>query len=292
MKRIFVFLLLAACNSPGDTTGDDDDSTAEPSPDPTPEPPAELAELSEGECPSFDAPGNQSFQSGGTEREAVVLWEEGTPTEGQPILFFWHALGTTPEYWISQFDLDSLDDDFIVVVPRSRESELFEWHWQDGEGDSTLYDDLRTCVVDHLGGDVRRVVVAGFSAGAIWTSWLTMHRADTLAASVVMSGGLAPTLAWEEPAHPVPVLLTSGGDTDVYGGFLEFEATTDAFQDELRAVDVPVVRCRHDYGHTPPPGALDAMEAWAKRHSYGEEGPWFTGERALDDLLDGCEIVE
>ena len=295
MRALLLSALILGCNpaSSGGGNGEDDaasddDSTEEP----TADPPADLVPPSAGSCPSLVEPGPVELQSAGLDRRALIYW----PAEGgqdAPVAFFWHALGTTPEYWWTAFELDQLvDAGFIVVLPASSGEELFEWDWNTGGADATLYDDLRTCVVEELGADPRRVTVSGFSAGAIWTSWLTMHRADTLAASFVMSGGLAPGLTWEQPVRPLPVFLMSGGATDTYSNFIIFEDTMDAFQEELIASGSSGVRCRHDYGHTPGPGALDMLIDWAWRHRFGDESPWATGERGVEDLGTGCEIAE
>jgi poly(3-hydroxybutyrate) depolymerase len=287
-------LAVLAVGCVGQPTSADDDDVAtddDSTPEPTPEPPAPLVEPSAGHCPDFDEAGEVEFVSDGVDRRALVYWPEGG-SEDAPVVFFWHALGTTPEYWWTNFDLDALvEAGFIVVLPASSGQEVFEWDWNAGGIDATLYDDLRTCVVRELGADPRRITVAGFSAGAIWTSWLTMHRADTVATSFVMSGGLAPGLTWEDPARSLPVFLMSGGPTDTYGP-MSFESTMDAFQDELRGVGSFAVRCKHNYGHTPGPGALDMLERWAWRHSYPEPSPWESGDQSIEDLGAGCEMVD
>ena len=269
-------------------TEDDDDAT-----DPGPQP-AELTELTDGECPDLSAPGVSTFSSAGHERTVHTFFPDDAP-EGMPVVFFWHALGTTAQEWIGWMDLDGLADDLgaIVFVPESRSAMAFEWEWTNGEtADGPLFDDLRTCAAQELGADMHRVAVSGFSAGALWTTWLMMHRADTLATAFIMSGGVIFNLPYAEPAEDLPVYLMSGGATDVYaGGMIDFEAATEDLQAELLDDGHFVVRCRHTLGHTTGPSARPMMEAWLGSHAFGQESPWSTGDEEVSDLADYCFVA-
>ena len=286
-------LLLVACPT---GNGDDDDSVAalddDDATDPLPEP-AELAELSDGECPDLTGSGVSTFSSAGLQRTVHVFLPDDVE-EGMPVVFFWHALGTTPAQWIGWMDLDGLADDLgaVVFVPQSRESEMFEWDWVDGEdADGPLFDDLRTCAATELGADMSKVAVAGFSAGAVWTSWLTMHRADALATAFIMSGGLVINLPWEEPVHDLPVYMMSGGANDTWS-FINFADATALMLDELLAADHFLVHCGHNEGHTPGPNARGMMEEWLEAHDFGRESPWASGDADVhEDLDDYCDIV-
>ena len=210
-----------------------------------------------------------------------------------PVVVFWHALGTTPQQWIGWFDLDGLAEDLgaIVFVPQSREGEMFEWDWIEGEeADGPLFDDLRTCAATELEADMRRVSVAGFSAGAVWTTWLAMHRSDTLATAFVMSGGLVVNLPYSEPAHDLPVYLMSGGSNDTWS-FINFDDATEALAAELLDDGHFVIQCRHGEGHNPGPSARSMMEDWLGAHAYGEASPWETGAEDLSDLADYCFLA-
>lgn len=283
-----LFLLATACTEP---EPDPQDEEPTPEAEPDPDPPAPLAELSEGECPDLSAPGTSTFLSAGLQREVTVLFPD--EPEGLPVIFFWHALGTTAAQWIAWFDLEEFAEDAIVVVPSSRETEPFEWDWVAGEeADGPLYDDLRTCVVQELGGDIDRVIATGFSAGAVWTTWLAMHRGDTLATIFAMSGGTVVNLPYEPPAQSMPVFVMSGGETDVWPNqqfpVADFETATQEFSESLIAAGHFVVQCRHDGGHQPGPGAQGMMEDWVFGHRYDVESPWADGTESVDDFEDYC----
>ncbi len=284
-------LLLVGC-----PTAPDPDPEGEEDPTPeevVPDPPAGLTELSDGECPDLSEPGTSTFSSAGLQREVTVLFPD--EPEGLPVVFFWHALGTPAAQWIGWMDLNGLAEDAIVVVPSSRDSEPFEWDWVDGESaDGPLYDDLRTCVIDELGGDIDRVMAAGFSAGAVWTTWLAMHRGDTLATIFAMSGGTVVNLPYVTPAQDLPAFLMSGGETDVWPNqqfpVADFETATQEFSESLIADGHFVVQCRHDGGHTTGPGSRDMMEDWLFAHAYDIPSPWATGEESADDFEDYCFV--
>jgi hypothetical protein len=287
-------LPLAAC-TPGEG---DDDNEPTPAPEHVPDAPAELAELTDGECPDLSEPGTSTFSSAGLERTVTVLFPEDAPA-GMPVMFYWHALGTGAAQWIGWFGLEAFaeDNEMIVVVPSSRPGELFEWDWVNpDEGDAQLYDDLRTCVVTELEADITRVHSAGFSAGGVWTTWLAMHRSETLATIYAMSGGTVVNLPYVAPTRKIPVFLMSGGPTDVWPNqqfpVADFETATQDFSAALREAGHFVVQCAHTGGHQPGPGAEGMMEDWITAHEFDVRSPWDGGGRSDEDFEDYCWLLE
>ncbi|MCO4769472.1 MAG: hypothetical protein KDA24_05530 [Deltaproteobacteria bacterium] len=312
MLRTTLFLcagaaLLVGCPPSGSGGGDDDDT------EPQLPQPAALAEPSDGECPDLSSPGVEVFSSGGTDRKVVTAFPEGE-TEGLPIIFFFHGL-TTPdqnpaEQMANALDLQELAEDLpaIIVIPEAPATvmplvgEVSIWGiLGDPTADLTLYDDLRACVVNELGGDIRRVTSAGFSGGALWTAQMLMSRADTLAAAVSFSGGVefelpidgSPFLTYQTPAEKVPTLLVAGGETDEWPqgfGLIDFVSTTDTLQGGLRVDGHFLARCDHDAGHTITNQAWGFGQDWAMAHEYGIESPFATD--GIGDQESWCEVVE
>jgi predicted esterase len=298
MRALTLALLcLPLIGCPTDSGSDDDDSTAE---DPTPEPTPEIADPSavedpSGTCPTFED-GMQTFTSAGLERQVLVSLPDDLEP-GAPVVFFWHSFGTDANYWFANYGLDSLANDTgaIVLLPQALEKRFFEWDWVSdptsgewNEGafeDVAVFDDLRNCAVQELEADVRRIYTAGFSAGAVWSTFLTMHRSDMLAAAYLMSGGNVVNLPWVSPEHPIPTVAMEGGEADVWPSpaapVANFHEGTLTFAENMLAEDQFVVRCTHSSGHSPGPGARQWMEEFLMRHSYGEESP-FAGDRAGD----------
>lgn len=301
LTLITMILSLSACDGRGLNAGDDDDATAEPSPEPTPElpSPSAVGEPS-GTCPTF-ADGVQGFESADQDREVLVSLPPDLQP-GAPVIFFWHAFGTTASYWFENWGLSALAEDTgaIVLLPEALPSRIFEWDWVTNQStgewnpgaveDAAVFDDLRACAVQELGADIRRIYTAGFSAGAVWSTFLTQHRADALAASFLMSGGNIVNLSWSPPSAKIPVVAMEGGVNDVWpdpsAPAADFHTGTIAFVENMLAEDQFVIRCSHDRGHSPSLGARDWMEEFLLRHSYGEESP-FAGDRA-GDIPDDC----
>ncbi|MEZ4318508.1 MAG: prolyl oligopeptidase family serine peptidase [Myxococcota bacterium] len=202
----------------------------------------------------------------------VLAWmpEE---TAGAPVLFVFHHLGGSPDELLSWMPLDrAVEDGFIVVAPESRG--LFGTEWAvtgapSANADVKLFDALLDSLVDVQAADPDRVYATGFSAGGLFTSYLTMHRADRLAATAPWSGG-APQGSYVTPATELPVMLSWGGSSDWYGGF-DFEDATLNMASELVADGHVVEACDHGLGHWLPNDATQrTREFFATHASTGE----------------------
>jgi len=297
-------VLASGCDDGGDGGGDDDDDDT-PDPDPT----AELAELSDGECPDMDTSGISNFSSGGVDRKVAVLFPDD-PQPGMPLVFNFHGLtnaGSNPvEASMAQAQGDAEQNGAVVIMPEARVTamplvgEILIWGiLDDAESDLTLFDDLRTCAANELAVDLKRVSTWGHSGGALWSSVMLMERSTSLAAVVEFSGGAefsipmlgGPFVTYSSPERQVPVLLSSGGANDAWPEsfpVVDFEATTDTLETGLVADGHQVVRCRHQQGHYSIPNDLWAFSTrWDLEHHFSEETPFDDG-----DLPDGCEFSE
>ncbi|HCP47364.1 MAG TPA: hypothetical protein DIU15_15080, partial [Deltaproteobacteria bacterium] len=269
---LLIALLLTAVGCVSTTPNDGDDGSGddanqeEVDPDPT----APLAALSDDDCPDLSAPGISTFSSSGIDRKVAVLFPDDAPSD-MPVLFYFHGLtnvGSNPvESMEASLQAEAEARDIVIVVPESREIEMpivgpmLTWGiLDDAEPDLVLYDDLRTCIATELNVDLKRFSLWGHSGGGLWTSVVLMDRSDTLAAASEFSGGAdfeipmigGPYVPYRTPARQTPVLLVSGGTSDVWPqglGIVNFESTTDTLQDQLVEDGHYVVRCRHDQGH-------------------------------------------
>ena len=271
-----MLLALIACVAPsGDDTAGNPDSA---DPNAFLKGTAPLAEVSGGDCPAIDG-GELEIQSNGKARTVKVLLPEGG-AEGKPVVFSWYPLGGSASWLISTLDLREYADtvDAVVVVPTASGDLLFEWGFSSdpsGNDDLVLYDDLRTCLSEQLHVDLGRVSSMGFSAGAMWTSYLSLYRGDTLATILPFSGGTDPVIPYESPAGPFPALLVYGGESDLYGnGLVDFQETTTNFATDLTADGHFVVTCNHNLGHTIPSEGRDMMDLWLTAHVFGQPSPF------------------
>lgn len=259
--------LVIACAPPADGDGDPAgvDDTGE----------AAAARVGPGysreNCPTIDADDDDidDFETGDTEYDVELLMPD--EPEGAAVLFAWHWLGGTGSQAIRYMELEELmeGEDVIVVAPRSSDSD-FEWAFLQGPEDNPdllLFDDLLSCLWQQYDVDLDRIWATGMSAGGLWTSYLTIHRAEWLAATAPLSGG-AIEGAYAPPAEAIPVLMTWGGPGDTYGA-LSFADTSEFMSQALQDDGHFVAHCIHDDGHNLPPGGIGYAWQFLKDHPRG-----------------------
>ena len=192
---------------------------------------------------------------------------------------------------IRYLELDELaaDENVIVVAPRSDDS-AYEWHFAEGpEGnpDLLLFEDLLSCLWQQYDVDLDRIHATGMSAGGLWSSYLTLHEADWLASTAPLSGG-SDSFTYATPASPIPVLLTWGGPSDLYGSY-SFEDASLYLSEALREDGHFVVECVHDDGHSLPPWGIEYAWEFFEAHPRGVDPlPWAEG--LPSGYPSGCRI--
>ncbi len=268
MRRTVVPLLfLAACTGASDE-GDSapPDGSSDSGADPVVE--RDGPAYSKGDCPTLAAGRNDFATGDDSYRVELILPEDPV---GAPVVFAWHWLGGSASQAIRSMSLqDFVDGSGVIVVAPDSAGYQYEWHFlddPDGNPDLLLFDDLLGCLWRQYDVDLERVHAVGMSAGGLWTSYLTLHRAQWLASTAPLSGG-AQTGSYSTPAEPLPVLMTWGGPSDLYGP-LSFDETSRYMVEQLRADGSFVVECEHDRGHTLPPGGLDYAYRFLLDHPRG-----------------------
>lgn len=269
--------LLLSCQEPAlgpktsmDTTDSSSQDTADTSVD---EP--ELLPYSGGTCPALVEGLNQGFLSGETPRQFRVILPESP--QGAGLAFAWHWLGGNSRQMLEYMELQSWADDhgLIVIAPDASGSERYEWSFTDGPNDNPdalFFDDMLACAQASWGIDLERVHTVGMSAGGLWTTWLTLHRAEAFASTAPLSGGLE---AYVSPSDTVPVLITWGGPEDTYNGF-SFADASQTLSTGLQGDGHFVVECVHDGGHDIPPEATEYVGRFFADHVRGERPDPYT----------------
>lgn len=256
---------------------------------------AELATVTDTNCPDLSSPGKFTITSLELERTGYIWYPEDKPAN-MPVIFIYHPLGGTARGMNSYFDLKNWaeENQTILVVPQSDASNPFEWGFlnlEDGAEDLALFDDMRTCLVNDLGADPARFYANGMSAGGLWTTFLSIHRGDSLAAILPFSGGTGDVVQYTTPASKFPAMMTYGGETDTYNAgvaVIDFMDATLQFAESLSADGHLVVTCNHNGGHNYPPAAMDFLRDWLLPHTFGEESPFAGGD--LSAFPDYCEV--
>lgn len=305
MRRVPLFVLgLTACAAPSDDGPDETDETdaetdvVEDDTEPELPPPAEPAAYSNGDCPTLAAGLNEDFPTGNKTRDVIV--RVPARTKGAGVVFLWHGNGDQIANFDAYMGGQALADELkaYVVVPQGVRNQIqLDWSFPpaDPTNDARLFDDLLACLAAQEPElDLSRVYTAGFSAGALFSSWLVMNRGDHLAAAVVFSGGTDGSLGigpkvnpYSTPPWRIPVVLTHGGATDEV--VVKFKPMTENFAEQLAADGHVAILCPHSQGHTPPSG----FSAWAwpflKAHRYGlEPSPYADEADPSGELPSNC----
>lgn len=286
-STLALLFVLAACllGCPGDRglnssddddagPSDDDDASPADDDDATEAPVPELPGYSGEACPTMDEGRTTGWASGDDERDFRLLLPDDP--EGAPLIFAWHWLGGSADDIVNYMSLeDYADRGAVVIAPDSRGLPV-EWDsliGPEGNADLTLFDDLLTCAWEQFGVDVDRVHSFGMSAGGLWSTYLTMHRAQWHASTAPLSGG-ADVNTYVSPAAPIPVLVSWGGPSDVYATF-SFDTSSRYLIDHLREDGHFVAECMHNNGHQLPPGSSDYLWTWFDAHERGADGEPF-----------------
>ncbi len=277
-----MLLLLLACETPED--GDDTVPVAD-----TAEPVASITPptYSGGTCPTMSEGTNEGFVSGEHERE-FRLELPADPT-GAPVIFLWHWLGGNADQIIEWAGFEDFPETHgaILIAPETR-GLPYEWDTFDGADspDLLLFDDLLSCLAEQYDVDMTRIYASGMSAGGLWTVTLTNHRAQWLAATAPLSGGATST-SWQ-PADPIPMMLTWGGPTDLYGSF-SFDDAQYTLMEQTAEAGQFTVLCEHDEGHSLPPGGVEYVWDFFAAHPRGvTPEPW--AEALPETLPEWCRL--
>lgn len=228
--------------------------------------PPPLPEYSGGQCPTL-SDGDMVFTSFGESR-SVRIYLPPEP-DGAGVLYMWHGMGDSVSNFSAAMQAQYIAESYgwIVVVPAVMPSDSFLpalWGFPSllggvPDADLALFDDLAACLDHTWQIDPERIYTMGFSGGALWSTYLLLHRSEVLAGAMILSGGVSPaeqdsptTFYYEPPLRDVPVFLAHGGQTDIYDALviqIEFDTMTETLADQLVADDHFTILCRHGVGH-------------------------------------------
>ncbi len=270
--RLIPLLLpvLFACSPDG---GDSGAATAAGSTTEQPKPNPYKA--AKGSCPVFET-GTVSTKAGGVTRQMEV--ELPADPNGAPVVLAWHWLGSDATELLNLMQIRGLADDGYIVVAPETSGLPYEWDsytTSDDNVDLELVDKILPCLYEQFAHDSDRVYATGMSAGGLFTTFLTMHRADVLAATAVFSGGTS-AATYSEPDLPITSLVTWGGVSDTYSGF-DFHQPSLDFVDLLNDDGAFAIPCQHSLGHLPPFESPTMLRLFFGDHELGVPSPWEGG---------------
>ena len=297
LSLILSVCFLTACGEIEESQNDVDttatgETTEVDSAEPEGPAPAALAPVAGGNCPDLSQAGTITWQSAGVQRSVITVYPTEM-TDKMPVVFVWHPLGGNATMMVTYLQLQRFADQHqaIMVVPDLRAGAQTWGFYGDPKYDLALYDDMRTCLSQQKDIDLYRISTTGMSAGGLWSTYLVMHRADSLASAFIMRGGTDPlTLPYKTPTQQIPVLVTWGGSNDTWGQgayLIEFEKTTENFRENLVNDGHFVVGCNHNGGHTIPSEAGVMSELWLLNHTYGKPSPFLDSIQGFPSYCEG-----
>lgn len=259
-----------------------------------------------GTCPML-VPGENNLRSAGYDRR-FVLQLPAAPL-GAPVVFVWHWLAGDPYQALLVTGL-SLQSDVILVAPYPTGDAPYTWHAElppAGNPDLALFDDILACLGQDFGIDHNRVWSTGLSAGALWTSYLAMYRANRLGAVSELSGGLpdpSDAAPFRVPDVEIPVLLAWGGPQDVFEDpdadfqfndgeptHFSFDVASRRFSEALRREGHFVVECIGNYPHGGlPPDPFGTVWPFLRDHPRGTTPEPYAGGNLPTALPDLCSV--
>jgi predicted esterase len=213
-----------------------------------------------GSCPKLTANGRYTFRDGTGRSLSVQIYiavdARQKPAPGGPLILYFHGIGSTPSEVVSAFTQASIDTvvaqggvvasfESTVCVSCLLDDQQVIWY----EQDAPVVDQVVACALAQARVDPRRIHALGFSAGAMYTIYLALARADYLASVMSYSGGLSDqSIMSQDPRNHVPALLSYGRmDLDVV--VINFAAQSIAWYDQYHPLGYYSLMCDHGGSH-------------------------------------------
>jgi hypothetical protein len=190
--------------------------------------------------------------------QQATVWS-GDPASGAgPLLLYYYATGSNsmePAVTIGQpqiAKITSLGGAVVAQVKTTAQGATTGndvWY----TGDATIADEIVACAIQNQKIDPRRIHVAGYSAGALQTTYMWFARSGYVASVLTYSGGddQIDETALQDPAHPPAALVTHGAmGKDTYGGVIDFAVASANWEGQIKAAHGFAIDCDDGGTHT------------------------------------------
>ena len=190
--------------------------------------------------------------------QAATVWS-GDPAAGPgPLLVYYYATGSSPVEplaTIGQAQIAAIKAMGGAVVAQNATTQQGNTTGNDVwyTGDAAIADEIVACGIDKQHIDPRHVHVAGYSAGALQTTYMWFARSGYVASVLTYSGGdvgidKAPL---QDPAHPPAALVTHGAKgSDTYGGVVDFFDASTLWENDIEDAGGFAIDCNDGGAHT------------------------------------------
>ncbi len=252
-----------------------------------------------GSCPTLKT-GQNEIKAGGAVR-AFRLYLPPQP-KGAPLVMLWHGLGDSSGNFASSMGAAFIATQrgAVVVVPQAKAPSAGAtaiWQFpsplanKPPQFDLLLFDSLLTCIDQQFDIDNGRVATMGFSAGAIWSTYLVMHRSDFLATAAIFSGGISTSLfPYKKPSYKVPVIGAHGGPSDDFQGLFKFADMMTTLSTNLTNDGHVMVLCAHGQGHTITQAVVAGAVEFVFTHKFDDGSSIYDATRVEKLLPSYCAL--
>jgi poly(3-hydroxybutyrate) depolymerase len=232
-----------------------------------------------GACPEFRA-GTLTFNPAGGQRTVTVTMNEAVAaTKSGPLIFYWHATGSSvaeAQVGLPLAEITAVGG--IVVAPHDVPmAGVFPW-LNNLERHDDLFDEVVGCALAKTRIDSRHIHSVGFSAGALMTTHLSFARADTLASVATYSGGANQDFV--VPHHKFAAMIMTGGRSDIV--VQNFFTSSQQWQTTLKKAGHFTLFCDHGGAHTIPRALVPGVWRFFLDHPYGQTTSPYAGKPPAD----------
>jgi hypothetical protein len=190
--------------------------------------------------------------------QPATVWS-GDPAKGPgPLLIYYYATGSSPlepAVTMGEPQIAAITAMGGAVVAQNKTTAQGTttgnnvWY----TGDAAIADEIVACSVQTQHTDPRRVHVAGYSAGALQTTYMWFARSGYVASVLTYSGGDVDidVVPIQDAAHPPPALVTHGAmGMDTYGGVVDFFVASTKWEGDIKAANGFAIDCNDGGTHT------------------------------------------
>jgi hypothetical protein len=190
--------------------------------------------------------------------QGATVWS-GDPSKGPgPLLIYWYATGSSslePIATIRTPQIKAMTDLGGAIVALQKTTAQGKttgnnvWY----TGDADIADEIVACAIEKQKIDPRRIHSAGYSAGALQTTYMWFARSGYVASVLTYSGGddFLDKAPLEDEAHPPAALVTHGPmGVDTYGGVIDFYTASVNWEGEIKMAKGFVIDCTDTGAHT------------------------------------------
>jgi len=208
-----------------------------------------------GTCPDM------SKQNGGVltfAGQQATVWSGDASVGHGPLLLYYYATGSSPlepTVTIGQAQIAKITSLGGAVVAQNKTTAMGQttgnnvWY----TGDAPIADEIVACAIENQHIDPRHIHVAGYSAGAIQTTYMWFARSGYVASILTYSGGDVgiDTAPIQDPMHPPAALVTHGAmGMDTYGGIVDFAVASAKFEMDIKMAGGFAIDCDDGGTHT------------------------------------------